>query len=77
VVSDFSMSGMNGAQLLAEVTRLYPDTLRIIVSGQTMNRAMQAGLRRGEIHHYFEKQHSHGAMRACIRDWLTAARQQK
>lgn len=77
VVSDFSMPGMNGAQLLAQVGALYPDTLRIIVSGQTMNRAMQAGLRRGEIHHYFEKQLSYDAVRGCIRDWLTAARQQK
>lgn len=72
VVSDFSMPGMNGAQLLAQVAALYPDTLRLIVSGQTMNRAMQTGLRKGEIHHYFEKQHSYDAVRSCIRTWLAS-----
>jgi CheY-like chemotaxis protein len=74
IVSDFSMPGMNGAQLLAQAAALQPATLRIIVSGQTMNRAMQAGLRNGEIHHYFEKQHSYEPVQACIRDWLDAQR---
>jgi hypothetical protein len=36
--------------------------------------AMQAGLRNGEIHHYFEKQHSCEPVQACIRDWLDAQR---
>ncbi|MGE0556725.1 MAG: PAS domain S-box protein [Burkholderiales bacterium] len=70
IVSDFSMPGMNGAQLLAQAARLHPATLRIILSGQTQNRAMQAGLSSGEIHHYFEKQHSFAPVRKCIRDWL-------
>lgn len=73
VVSDFSMPGMNGAQLLAQVTVLYPALLRIIVSGQTVNDEMTEGLRKGEIHHYFEKQRSYDVVRACIRDWLAAS----
>jgi len=74
IVSDFSMPGMNGAQLLAQATALHPATLRIIVSGQTMNRGMQAGIRKGEIHHYFEKQDSYEPVRACIREWVMAQR---
>lgn len=74
IVSDFSMPGMNGAQLLAQAAKLHPATLRIILSGQTQNRAMQAGLRKGEIHHYFEKQHSFAPVRKCIRDWLAPAK---
>ena len=68
------MPGMNGAQFLAQATALHPATLRIIVSGQTMNRGMQAGLRKGEIHHYFEKQDSYEPVRMCIREWVTAQR---
>jgi PAS domain S-box-containing protein len=73
VVSDFSMPGMNGASLLAQVAALYPATLRIIVSGQVVNDDMAAGLRQGEIHHYFEKQHRYDAVRDYIRDWLASA----
>jgi PAS domain S-box-containing protein len=76
VVSDFSMPGMNGAQLLAQVAALYPATLRIIVSGQAVNEDMAAGLRKGEIHQYFEKQPRCDAVRDFIRDWLAPARQQ-
>ena len=76
VVSDFSMPGMNGAQLLARVAALYPGTLRIIVSGQAVNDDMAAGLHKGEIHRYFEKQPRYDAVRDFIRDWLASARQQ-
>ncbi len=74
IVSDFSMPGMNGAQLLTRAAMLHPDTLRIIVSGQEVNHAMQEGLRKGEIHHYFDKQYGYGPVRTCIRDWLAANR---
>ena len=70
VVSDFSMPGMNGAQLLAQVALLQPQTLRIMVSGQEINDSMREGLRKGEIHRYFEKQPGHGPLRSHIRDWL-------
>jgi hypothetical protein len=63
---------MNGAQFLSRVNKLFPESLRLIVSGQTMNRAMQSGLRKGEIHFYFEKQRSFELVRDCIREWLAA-----
>lgn len=34
LISDMQMPGMDGAQLLGEVSRLYPDTVRIVLSGQ-------------------------------------------
>ena len=76
VVSDFSMPGMNGARLLAQVAALYPGTLRLMVSGQAVNDDMAAGLRKGEIHQYFEKGHRYDAVRDYIRDWLASVRQQ-
>ena len=35
VVSDMRMPGMNGAQLLQEVARLYPQTVRFVLSGHS------------------------------------------
>ena len=61
---------------MARVKALYPDALRLIVSGQTMNRAMQSGLRKGDIHLFFEKQRSFDPVRQCIRDWLAARKPQ-
>lgn len=35
VVTDFLMPGMNGAELLHNIQQKYPDTVRIVLSGQT------------------------------------------
>ena len=45
VVSDMRMPGMNGAQLLATVQRMYPATARIILSGQADLESVLAVLR--------------------------------
>ena len=73
VVSDFSMPGMNGARLLAQVAASYPQVLRIIVSGHAVNDEMAAGLQKGEIHRYFGKQERYDVVRDYIRDWLATS----
>lgn len=72
VVSDFSMPGMDGAKLLALAAQLHPQSLRLIVSSQEINQAMQTGLQRGDIHHYFGKQQDYQLVRDCIRAWVAA-----
>jgi two-component system, NtrC family, response regulator GlrR len=72
VISDFSMPGKNGAELLSEVARIQPAALRIMVSGQDLNPEMEAGLRKGEIHQCFRKQSDFGPLLACIRAGLAA-----
>ena len=53
IVSDMKMPGMNGTQLLTEVARLYPSTVRIVLSGQTDKAADR---RTGSpVHHYLFK----------------------
>jgi hypothetical protein len=69
-----SLAMDRGDVFKAQAAALQPRTLRIIFSAQTMSRAMQAGLRNGEIHLYFEKPRSHEPVQACISDWLDAQR---
>jgi HD-like signal output (HDOD) protein len=50
VVTDMRMPGMDGAELLARVRELSPDTARIILSGQT---DLEAALRAARVAHQF------------------------
>ena len=53
VVSDMRMPGMDGADFLAEVRRLYPKTARIILSGQSSESSVIRALR--PTHQYLAK----------------------
>ncbi|MBN2342796.1 MAG: HDOD domain-containing protein [Deltaproteobacteria bacterium] len=53
VVSDMRMPGMDGAQLLTEVTRRYPNTVRIVLSGQSEKEAIFKAI--GKTHQYLSK----------------------
>jgi putative nucleotidyltransferase with HDIG domain len=53
VVSDMRMPGMDGAQLLTEIKRLYPQTARIILSGHSENEYILKSVR--IAHQYLSK----------------------
>lgn len=53
VVSDMRMPGMNGANLLKEVMRLYPSTVRIILSGHADKELVSACV--GVAHQFISK----------------------
>jgi len=53
VVSDMRMPGMDGAQLLSEVRRLYPRTVRIILSGHSDQEMILRSV--GPAHQYLAK----------------------
>jgi HD-like signal output (HDOD) protein len=53
VVSDMRMPGLTGAQLLMRVRELYPQTTRIILSGQTDQADLLSEI--GCIHQYLQK----------------------
>ena len=65
VVSDMLMPGMNGAQLLAEVMRLHPETIRIILSGHANKDLILQCV--GCTHQYLSKPCEPDALRAVIR----------
>jgi HD-like signal output (HDOD) protein len=64
IVSDMRMPGMDGWQLLAEVQRLYPHTVRLVLSGHAdANTVMRAV---GTAHLYLAKPCEIGALKAAI-----------
>ena len=53
IVSDMKMDGMDGAQLLEQVSRLYPDTVRIVLSGQASKESVYRAV--APMHQYLSK----------------------
>jgi DNA-binding NtrC family response regulator len=55
VISDERMPGMPGSVFLAEVRRRYPDTVRMILSGQANLEDVIRAINEGEIYRFFLK----------------------
>jgi CheY-like chemotaxis protein len=55
VVSDMRMPEMNGVQFLSKTRELYPDTVRIILSGQSDMAATIAAVNEGNIFRFLSK----------------------
>lgn len=55
VLSDQRMPGISGAQLCARIRALYPNTIRIIMTGFGGASALQEAFRAGDIYYYLMK----------------------
>lgn len=55
VVSDMRMPGMNGAEFLAHVRKLHPDTVRMVLSGQSDLQATIDAVNEGQIFRFLRK----------------------
>ena len=55
VISDARMSPTNGSDFLAKVREMYPDTIRIILSGYTDLQAITEAVNKGEIYKFLTK----------------------
>jgi len=55
VVSDERMPGMTGSQLLAEVRKQWPNTIRMILSGQADLEAAVRAINEGEVYRFLLK----------------------
>jgi len=78
IVSDHFMPGMSGAELLAEAGRLYPATVRILLSGQGEEEGeIAAALASGAADRYYAKPWMGAALMAALRDALQLQRQRR
>ncbi|HIJ94298.1 MAG TPA: response regulator [Desulfuromonadales bacterium] len=55
VVSDERMIGMQGSEFLAQVRKLYPHTIRIMLTGHATLQAAMKAVNEGEIYRFFSK----------------------
>ena len=68
VVSDHFMPGMRGAALLAQVRRLYPATVRILLSGEVEEEEIQEALESGAADRFYAKPWMGEALMAALRE---------
>jgi diguanylate cyclase (GGDEF)-like protein/PAS domain S-box-containing protein len=68
VVSDQRMPDMNGTEFLSRVRRLYPGTVRIILSGYAELESVLSAINRGEIYRFYTKPWDDQALRDNIRE---------
>jgi len=55
LVSDFKMPGMNGVQFLAHAGKCYPETVRIMLTGQADLNAAMAAVNEGQVFRFLTK----------------------
>jgi len=55
VVSDQRMSSMSGIEFLSRVKELYPDTVRMVLSGYTDLETVTEAINKGAIYHFLSK----------------------
>ena len=74
VVSDMRMPVMNGAQFLAKARECKPETVRIILSGQSDLQATIAAVNEGHIYRFLHKPCNPEQLLAAIEDGLNQHR---
>jgi response regulator RpfG family c-di-GMP phosphodiesterase len=74
VVSDMRMPTMNGAQFLAKVREHRPETVRMILSGQSDLQATIAAVNEGHIYRFLNKPCTPEQLLAAIEDGLNQHR---
>ncbi len=66
VISDFKMPGMNGAQFLQEAKKLYPNMIRIMLTGQADTDAVMAAIKDGAVYKFILKPWNDDDLRVTV-----------
>jgi len=68
VISDYMMPGMTGVEFLAGVRTLYPDAVRIVMSGVGDMATLTDAVNEASIHKYVAKDWDDARIRAAVRE---------
>ena len=72
ILSDMRMPGMSGAELLRQVCDLYPDTIRIILSGYADLGAVTEAVNNGGLYKFLVKPCDNNELKEQIKDGFNA-----
>jgi diguanylate cyclase (GGDEF)-like protein/PAS domain S-box-containing protein len=73
IISDQRMPEMSGTEFLSRVKQIYPETIRIVLSGYTDLESLTDAINRGAIYRYFVKPWDDEALRTQIREAFRVA----
>ncbi|MDP3845051.1 MAG: ATPase, T2SS/T4P/T4SS family [Pseudomonas sp.] len=66
IISDFQMPGMNGSELLRQVRERWPDTIRIMLTGQASTEAVMGSVKDGAVYRFILKPWNDDDLRLTI-----------
>jgi diguanylate cyclase (GGDEF)-like protein/PAS domain S-box-containing protein len=75
IISDQRMPGMSGTEFLAIAKELYPDTIRMILSGYADLTAVTDSVNQGEVYKFMTKPWDDSSLKAIIREAFRAFKQ--
>lgn len=68
IISDQRMPGMTGVEFLSKVKELYPDTMRIVLSGYTELNSVTDAINHGAVYKFLTKPWADDLLRANVAD---------
>ena len=68
IISDQRMPGMSGTEFLSKAAQLYPNTVRIILSGYTDLNVVTDAVNRGSVFKFLTKPWDDERLREQVRD---------
>src|SRR3990172_11553702 len=70
ILSDCRMPGMDGIELLAEVRKRTPDTIRMMLTGYADMETSMAAINRGEVYRFITKPWNDDELKLIIKDGI-------